>query len=167
MDVGLTKYITDKRVITPKLANGTSSAENWYLFRVPINEFTAKIGNIPDFKSIRFIRMYMTGFEDSVVMRFASLDLVRNQWRNFKYELDTTGSYTQLSTNTNTTFDVLAVNLEENSARSPVPYKIPPGIERVQTLSNNGINLLQNEQSMSLAYSKPAPMDNRAPYSKH
>ncbi len=150
MDVGLTKYITDKRVITPRLANGKTSTENWYLFRVPIDQFTAKIGDIPDFKSIRFIRMYLTGFEDSVVMRFASLDLVRNQWRNFTYELDTTGSYTQLPANNNTQFDVLAVNLEENSSRTPIPYKIPPGIERVQSLSNNGINLLQNEQSMSL-----------------
>ncbi len=151
MDVGLSKYITDKRVIkTRPLANGTTSIENWFLFRVPITDFTAKIGNIPDFKSIRFIRMYMTGFEDSVVMRFASLDLVRNQWRNFTYELDSVGAYTQLPANSNTSFDVLAVNLEENSSRAPIPYKIPPGIERVQQLSNNGINLLQNEQSMSL-----------------
>ncbi len=162
MDVGLTKYITDKRTITPKLANGQSAPEDWYLFRVPINEFTAKIGNIPDFKSIRFIRMYMTGFEDSVVMRFASLDLVRNQWRNFTYELDTIGSYTPLPANANTTFDVLAVNLEENSARAPIPYKIPPGIERVQSLSNNGINLLANEQSMSLRVQNLAEGDTRA-----
>ncbi len=150
MDVGLTKYITDKRVITPKLANGTTAPENWYLFRVPIDQFAEKIGNIPDFKSIRFMRMYLTGFQDSVVMRFASLDLVRNQWRNFTYELDTTGSYTPLADTNNISFDVLAVNLEENSARTPIQYKIPPGIERVQSLSNNGINLLQNEQSMSL-----------------
>ncbi len=162
MDVGLTKYITDKRTITPRLANGKTSTEEWYLFRVPINEYTAKIGNIPDFKSIRFIRMYLTGFQDSVVLRFASLDLVRNQWRNFTYELDTTGSYTQLPTNSNTTFDVLAVNLEENSARTPIPYKIPPGIERVQSLSNNGINLLQNEQSMSLRVRNLADGESRA-----
>ncbi|MGN6616954.1 MAG: cell surface protein SprA [Ilyomonas sp.] len=147
MDVGLTKYITDKRIINPKLADGSNKPENWYLFRVPIKEFTNKIGNIPDFKSIRFMRMYLTGFQDSVVLRFATLDLVRNQWRRFTYELDTTGSYTQLQ---NPNFDVLAVNLEENSSRQPIPYRIPPGIERVQTLSNNGVNLLQNEQSMSL-----------------
>ncbi len=150
MDAGLTKYITDKRLVKAKLANGSTSQENWFLFRVPINEFTSKIGNIPDFKSIRFMRMYMTGFEDSVVLRFATMDLVRNQWRNFTYELDTTGSYTQLPAGSPTNFDVLAVNLEENSSRSPIPYRIPPGIERVQALSNNGINLLQNEQSMSL-----------------
>ncbi len=162
MDVGITKYITDKKVITPKLANGSTSAENWYLFRVPIKDFTSKIGNIPDFKSIRFMRMYLTGFEDSVVLRFASLDLVRNQWRNFTYDLDTTGSYTPLPANSNTTFNVLAVNVEENSNRQPIPYKIPPGIERVQTLSNNGVNLLQNEQAMSLKILNLAHGDTRA-----
>ncbi|RXK81397.1 T9SS outer membrane translocon Sov/SprA [Filimonas effusa] len=150
MDVGVTKYITDKRVITPKLADGTTRAENWYLFRVPVSDYTRKIGSIPDFKSIRFLRMYLTGFEDSVVLRFAKLDLVRNQWRIFAYDLDTTGSYRPVPNSTTTVFDVLAVNLEENSSRQPVPYRIPPGIERVQMLSNNGVNLLQNEQSMSL-----------------
>ena len=150
MDVGLTKYIVDKRVVTPKLPDGSTRPENWYQFRIPINEYTSKIGNIPDFQSIRFIRMYLTGFQDSVVMRFATLDLVRNQWRTFTYQLDTTGSYTPLPINSNTNFNVSAVNLEANSSRIPIPYKIPPGIERVQQLSNNGINLLQNEQSMSL-----------------
>jgi cell surface protein SprA len=94
--------------------------------------------------------MYLTGFEDSVVMRFATLNLVRNQWRTFTYNLDTIGSYTPIPTNTQASFDLLSVNIEENSSRLPIPYKIPPGIERVQILSNNGVNLLQNEQSMSL-----------------
>lgn len=162
MAVGLTKYITDQRVVTPHLANGSSTPETWYLFRVPVKDFTAKIGNIPDFKSIRFMRMYLTGFEDSVVMRFATLDLVRNQWRTFTYNLDTTGSYTPIAANTNTSFDVLSVNVEENSSRLPIPYKIPPGIERVQILSNNGVNLLQNEQSMSLRVHNLGKGDARA-----
>ncbi len=150
MDVGTTPYIVDKRVITPKLADGSATTENWFLFRIPIKNYTGKIGQIPDFKSIRFVRMYLTGFEDSTVMRFASLDLVRNQWRTFTYLLDTTGSYTPIPANSPTTLNVSAVNVEENSSRLPIPYKIPPGIERVQSISNNGVNLLQNEQSMSL-----------------
>jgi cell surface protein SprA len=162
MDVGLTKYITDKRVISPKLADGSTRNENWYLFRVPVSDFTRKVGNIPDFKSIRFLRMYLTGFEDSVVMRFAKLDLVRNQWRIFAYDLDTTGSYKPVPNATSTIFDVLAVNLEENSSRQPIPYRIPPGIERVQMLSNNGVNLLQNEQSMSLKIRNLANGDSRS-----
>lgn len=149
MDVGVTKYVTDKRSLTVRYANGTTGQENWYLFRVPIKDYTRNVNNITDFKSIRFVRMYLTDFEDSAVLRFARLDLVRNQWRNFTYNIDTTGSYTPVN-NSTTTFNVLAVNLEENSNRTPVNYVMPPGIERVQLLSNNGVNLLQNEQAMSL-----------------
>ena len=142
MNVGTTKYVTDKRVVNVSYANGTAGQENWYLFRVPIKDYTKNVGNITDFKSIRFARMYLSDFEDSVVMRFARFDLVRNQWRNFTFKIDTTASYTKVD---NSNFNVLAVNLEENSSRTPVNYVMPPGIDRVQLLSNNGINLLQNE----------------------
>src|SRR5437867_3246458 len=162
MNQQTTTYITDIDTVTAKLDDGNTSKEIWYLFRIPIKNYTKKVGQIPDFKSIRFIRMYMTDFEDSVVMRFASLDLVRNQRRTFTYQLDTTGSYTPVSTGSNTTMNVLAVNVEENSSRQPIPYKIPPGIERVQLLGNNGINLLQNEQSMSLKINNLQHNDSRA-----
>ena len=150
MAVG-TNYITDKRTFNVNYANGTSSPENWYLFRLPIKDYARTVGNISDFKSIRFVRMYLSDFQDSTVLRFATFNLVRNQWRNFTYQVDTTGSYIPVSNGSNgTTLNVLAVNLEENSSRTPVNYVIPPGIQRVQSLSNNGVNLLQNEQSMSL-----------------
>ncbi|MDB5192422.1 MAG: sprA [Segetibacter sp.] len=159
MDIGTTKYVTDKRLVPVRYADGTTGNENWYLFRVPIQDYEQKVGNIPDFKSIRFMRMFLNGFEDSVVLRFARLDLVRNQWRTFKYELGSTGNPVPLNPGSGT-FNVLAVNVEENSSRQPVPYLIPPGIQRVQELSNNGINLLQNEQAMSfqirnLPYGQP------------
>ncbi|MBE7171245.1 MAG: cell surface protein SprA [Williamsia sp.] len=141
-------HITDVREFVPSIAG--AQKERWFLFRIPIDDYNAKIGNIPDFKSIRFIRMYMTGFEDSVVCRFAKLELVRNNWRNFAYSIDTTGTYKPLPANSSTTLNVLAVNLEENSSRQPVPYVIPPGIERVQQLSNNNVNILQNEQALSM-----------------
>jgi len=149
MDIGNTRYITDKQSITVRYANDSTGVENWYLFRVPIRDYDQKVGNIPDFKSIRFMRMFLHDFEDSVVLRFARLDLVRNQWRTFQFEVDTTGNYTQIPNNSGTTFNVLAVNIEENSKRRPVNYLIPPGIERVQQLSNNNINIFQNEQAMS------------------
>jgi cell surface protein SprA len=66
------------------------------------------------------------------------------------YEIDTTGSYTPLNVNSTTTLNTMAVSIEENSSRTPVNYIIPPGIERVQLLSNNGVNLLQNEQSLGV-----------------
>ena len=150
MDVGVTPYITDKRRVTVNSADGVTRTEDWYLFRVPIKNYSRKVGNIPDFKSIRFARMYLTDFEDSVVLRLARLDLVRNQWRQFTYNLDTTGSYTPINNAGGVSFNTLAVNLEENSSRQPVNYIMPPDVERVQILSNNGVNLQQNEQAISL-----------------
>lgn len=139
-------YITDSIGFTPS----GGGHEVWWLFRIPVAQYEQKIGNIPDFKSIRFIRMFMTGFTDSIILRFAKLELVRNQWRRFSYELDTTGQYKLIPTNTPTTFNQLAVNIEENSSRTPVPYKTPPGVVRQQQLSNNNVNLLMNEQSLSI-----------------
>lgn len=143
-------YITDVRLANITLADGTPSTEKWYLFRIPVTQYTRKVGNIPDFKSIRFIRMYLTGFDDTVVCRFGKLELVRNQWRRYTNKIDTTGNYSALPANDPTTVNVLAVNVEENDNRSPVPYVIPPGIERQQQLSNNNVNILQNEQSLSM-----------------
>jgi len=155
-------YIVDKRTITPKLANDSSATESWYLFRIPVRNYNSKVGSISDFKSIRFVRMYLTGFEDSVTMRFARLNLVRNQWRSFTYYLDTTGNYTSLPTTSITSMNVSSVNLEDNSGRAPIPYKMPPGVERIQALANNGVNVLQNEQSMSLQVSNLQKGDARA-----
>ncbi|MBX9784475.1 MAG: cell surface protein SprA [Chitinophagaceae bacterium] len=149
MQVGQ-NFIADRREEPVELTDGTKRTETWYLFRIPIRKYQLKVGNIPDFKSIRFMRMFMTGFEDSLVVRFGKLELVRNMWRTFQNSLDTTGQYKPLQNTNITSFNVTAVNVEENDKRIPVNYIIPPGIERVQQLSNNGINLLQNEQALSM-----------------
>jgi cell surface protein SprA len=142
-------FIVDKKEVAVGLVNGTTRNETWYQFRIPIGNYDRKVGNIPDFKSIRFMRMFMTGFEDSVVLRFGLLQLTRNIWRKFKYRIDSTGLYSPATT---TSFNVEAVNIEENDKRNPLPYRTPRDIQRVQTLSNNGVNLLQNEQAMSLSF---------------
>ena len=150
MAVG-SNFITDKRIATYTPVDGSPQRnETWYLFRIPINEYQTKVGNIPDFKSIRFIRMFVTGFDDSVVMRFGKLELVRNQWRKFKNNIDTTGQNTNIPSPDPTTVNILAVNIEENDQRQPIPYRIPPGIERQQQLSNNNVSLFLNEQSISM-----------------
>jgi cell surface protein SprA len=145
-----TNFITDVRTPTITLANGQTRTERWYLFRIPVEQFQQKVGNIPDFKSIRFIRMFVTGFEDSVVMRFGKLELIRNQWRRFRNRLDTTGNYTPLPIPDYTNVNILSVNVEENDQRQPIVYRIPPGIERQQQLSNNNVPLFMNEQSLSM-----------------
>ncbi len=149
MRVG-SNYITDRREVTVRLADNTSRRENWYLFRIPIKDFQAKVGNIPDFKSIRFIRMFLTNFEDTAVLRFGKLELVRNQWRKLQYQVNTSPVPVINPTNDPTTVDILAVNIEENDNRIPVRYVQPPGIIRQQQISNNNVQLLLNEQSLSL-----------------
>ncbi|MGF2413400.1 MAG: cell surface protein SprA, partial [Ferruginibacter sp.] len=150
MNIG-TNYIVDKKLVSVSLVDGTSRNETWYQFRIPISQYSKKVGNIPDFKSIRFIRMFLTGFDDSVTLRFGELQLARNVWRQFKYKIDGTGIYSPLNPGS-TNFTVGAVNIEENDKRVPLPYRTPSEIERQQTLSSNGVNLLQNEQSMSLQF---------------
>ena len=145
-----TNYITDRRYVDVNLADGSTRTESWYLFRIPISEYTSKVGNIPDFKSIRFIRMFLTDFNEPVVMRFGKLELVRNQWRKFQYKIDTAGNYVNLPANDPVEVNTLAVNLEENDQREPVVYSIPPGVERQQQLSNNNVQLFLNEQSLSV-----------------
>lgn len=158
MNIG-NDYIIDKKVVGVKLVDGTSRNETWYQLRIPIDSYNKKVGNIPDFKSIRFMRMFLTGFQDSVTVRFGTLSLVRNTWRKFQYKLDSSGNYSPTSEND---FNVGAVNIEENDKRKPLPYRTPSAIERVQTLSNNGVNLLQNEQSLTLQFCNLAKNDGKA-----
>lgn len=149
MQIGV-NYIVDKKTVNiTGLPDGTTRPETWYQFRIPIGAGT-KIGNIPDFKSIRFMRMFLTGFQDEVVMRFGKLELTRNIWRKFTNKIDSTGIYSPLSSTAD--FNVNGVNIEENDKRTPLPYRTPREIERQQIQSNNGVNLLQNEQSMSLQF---------------
>lgn len=150
MQIG-TNYIVDRKsVAITGLPNGTSRSETWYQFRIPIGEYNRRIGNIPDFKSIRFIRMFLTGFQDETVIRFGKLELTRNIWRRFPNKIDSTGTYSPV--NSTAEFNVNGVNIEENDKRTPLPYRTPRDIQRQQIQSNNGVNLLQNEQSMSLQF---------------
>jgi cell surface protein SprA len=153
-------FVTDTR----SFPGVNQESEVWYQFRVPITAYTSNVGNMPDFKSIRFIRMYFGGFTDSIVCRFAEFQLIRDSWRNFNYELDTTGQYIPLPPNDPTSLDVTAVNIEQNSTREPIPYVIPPGIQRQQQLSTNNVNILLNEQAMSLQICDLLPGESRGVY---
>ncbi|MFT3981894.1 MAG: cell surface protein SprA [Ferruginibacter sp.] len=142
-------FIVDRKDVSVSLPNGQTRPETWYQFRIPISDYNAKIGNIPDFKSIRFIRMFLTDFSDSLTLRFGTLQLTRNIWRKFQYKVDTSGLYTAASS---APLNVGAVNIEENDQRTPLPYRTPREIQRIQTTSNNGVNLLMNEQAMQLQF---------------
>lgn len=127
--------------------DSTTTAQ-WYQFRIPLNEFEKKFGLIEDFKSIRFIRLVLSGFETPVVLRFASLGLVRGDWRQYDYDLNETGPAI-VEQGEGATFEVSAVNIEENSEKQPVNYVLPPGIDRVIDPYQSQSKQL-NEQSLLL-----------------
>ncbi len=149
MQVGQ-NYITDVfEATTHTLPNGETKSVKWYQFKIPINSPDDVIGSIEDFKSIRFMRTFMRGFKRPVVLRFATLELVRSEWRRYRQSLLRPGEFVANSGTVETTLDISAVNIEENGSRTPIPYVIPPGIEREQNISTTNI-VRQNEQSMVL-----------------
>ncbi len=120
----------------------------WFQFRIPIDAPDKTIGEIEDFKSIRFMRMVLDGFKKETHLRFASLDLVRGDWRPYTADLNETAPSITVP-NQNTSFEVSAVNIEENASKTPIPYVLPPGIDRAIDPSQTQLQQL-NEQSMLL-----------------
>ena len=146
MEVGQ-NFITDRVVTTvTDTPNGVPTQARWYQFKIPVTQPTSTVGSISDFRSIRFMRMFMTGFSTPITVRFGALDLVRGEWRRYDNSFQLTDAD---PTDDNTNFDVLSVNIQENSQRVPIPYVTPPGVVREQT--NTGQQVInQNEQSLSL-----------------
>jgi cell surface protein SprA len=139
---------------------GTQKAVKWYQFKVPINEFEKSVGQIEGFNSIRFMRVFMKGFDKPVVCRIARMELVRSDWRRYAFDLQKPGEYIANDDNS-TTFDVSAVSLQENGAKVPVNYVIPPGINQQQNVQTTNLVLL-NEQALSLRACNLKDGDSRA-----
>jgi cell surface protein SprA len=157
------KYITDEIEVAVTFKNGQQSHVKWYQFKIPIYEPDKVMGSISDFKSIRFMRMFLKGFSQDVVLRFATLDLVRGEWRKYILSLKEGGEYTPSPQPENAAFDVTSVNIEENGSRSPVNYVLPPGIDREIDPTNPQMGQL-NEQSMLMKVINLADGDARAAY---
>ncbi len=141
-DASGTGIASDGRFITDEV-EGVNGAK-WYRIKIPIEQYQRRVGGIQDFRAIRFIRMYLKGFQKKVTLRFARFELVRNQWRRVTRNI-VEGSNCDVST-----FDVNDVNVEENSNRVPFNYVLPPGLQREQLVGTAFTNAFQNEQSLSM-----------------
>ena len=148
-------FITDMRTSSVKLRNGDTTSVNWYQFRIPLTEYERKVGSISDFTSVRFMRMFMTGFQKPIVLRFGSLDLVRGEWRIYKQSLSTGAEGGVL--------EVSAVNIEENNDKTPVNYVLPPGISRVTDPSQPQL-VENNEQSLNMVVKNLQHGESKAVY---
>lgn len=153
MQVGQ-NFISDMHTAEVELRNGRKEQVKWYQFRIPLTQFEDRVGDIRDFKSIRFVRMFMTDFADTAVVRLAQLQLVRGEWRRYNSENNNAKVIADPSMGAvpldNSTIEVAAVNIEQNGNRQPIPYVVPPGIERQLDWGNLNNNVQLNEQSLSL-----------------
>lgn len=151
-----------KHNIVDKAVSNDGEA-TWYLFRIPINQPTRTVGEYSE-ESNRFIRMYMTGWQQPVVLRMAKMQLVASQWRKSVENLKDQGFDVLPETGTSD-FEVSVVNIEENSlpADGKPPYVLPPGITRDQD-NTTTISRQVNEQSLKICVDDLEDGDARAVY---
>ena len=147
-------HIVDKREYSQTWRDNTKSTVTWYQFRIPIDEFESRQGNINDFSSIRFMRMFLTGFKKPIVLRFGTLDLVHSKWRTYDQPLGAASGGT---------LEASAVSLEENAEKTPVNYVLPPGIKREQDPSQPQL-VEANEQALSLVVKNMSTGEAKAVY---
>lgn len=147
-------HIVDKREYSQTWRDNTKSTVTWYQFRIPIDEFESRQGNINDFSSIRFMRMFLTGFKKPIVLRFGTFDLVMGKWRTYDQSL---------SAASGGTLDASSVSLEENGEKTPVNYVLPPGIKREQDPSQPQL-VEANEQALSLVVKNMSTGEAKAVY---
>ncbi len=137
-------YITDKQVSMVRTRDGKDQEVEWFQFKIPLNDYERVVGSISDFSTIRFARMFMTGFKQVTHLRFATLELVRGEWRTYDFNLNNRGDAPAEGQ-----LDISVVNIEENAARQPVNYVLPPGVTRIVDPGQSQITQL-NEQSMMM-----------------
>lgn len=151
-------YITDKQVSVVRTRNDSNLTVEWYQFKIPLTDYEKVVGSINDFTTIRFARMFMTGFKQVTHLRFATLELVRGEWRPYRFNLNTRGDAPAQGQ-----LDISVVNIEENAGREPVNYVLPPGVTRIADPGQSQVVQL-NEQSMSLKVTDLDAGDARAVY---
>jgi len=156
-------HIVDKVVDKVLYENGEKDDVTWYQFRIPILDYEGIEGDISDFKSIRFMRMFMTGFEDTTFLRFAKLDLVRGEWRRYYQPLTQGGEDWTGVEPAAGALTISAVNIEENAGKVPVNYVLPPGFSRQIDPTQPQLRQL-NEQSIVLKVNELSDGDAKAAY---
>jgi cell surface protein SprA len=139
--------------VTDSDGNGTG----WYQVRIPVQQFSRRVGDIQDFSLIEFIRIWTTGHEVPFTARFASLELVGSQWQKSEQitleretPFDTTGTETRLT--------IASINNEENAET----YQPPIGAVVSQSRLASGRVQNAREQSLVIRVENLGPGQQRA-----
>ncbi|NBC16437.1 MAG: cell surface protein SprA [Bacteroidetes bacterium] len=143
----------------------------WYLVRIPVQQFTRRVGNIQDFSLVESIRLWTTGHEEPITVRFASLELVGSQWRESesvaaqerglrsnpdRVPVDMTPA--PLDTLGSAKLSIASINNFESRT-----YRVPPGaiVSRIQDVTGGG-QRDSREQALVLRVEDLRPGQQRA-----
>jgi cell surface protein SprA len=153
------KFVVDEITTNPELSG---EPVKWYLVRIPVRQFDEAVGDINGFKSIRYARMIVRGFENPVVLRMAKFRAVGNRWRRYEASLLDAGFGKPADPNLDN-FSVSVVNVEENSQ----PNENKPGYVEPLQRDRDNTSVVQrrlNEQAVQLCVSDLVDGDARAIY---
>ncbi|MCH5237280.1 MAG: cell surface protein SprA, partial [Muribaculaceae bacterium] len=150
-------YVTDRREKVVPTREGSATTV-WYQFKIPLGQPDKVVGGISDLTTIRFARIFMTGFKEVTHLRFASLELVRGEWRDYKFNLNSRNDSPAEGE-----LDMSIVNIEENAGREPINYVLPPDVTRIQDPGQSQATQL-NEQSLQMKVTGLQPGDARGAY---
>ncbi|MCP4728181.1 MAG: cell surface protein SprA, partial [bacterium] len=165
------QYIVDLSDITSPLIAG-GNPDGWKLYRIPLTEFTSKIGN-PSLSQIEYSRIWLKGVaassegnNRSEKISIYSIDLVGNSWKELGTYFETAGDTLNMNKGpqyslTDSTIFVEVVNTEENQyATEFVPaYTSPPGVAGLYDKINK---ITSKEQSLQIRYQDLKPKNSAA-----
>ncbi len=118
---------TDDYVINEITSSG-GAGTGWFLVRIPVKNFTRRVGEIQDFTLMESIRIWTTGHTSPITIRFATLELVGSQWRASDVVNATDADGEMIPAEdpiTGARISIESVNNEENPS-----YEIPKGAVR-------------------------------------
>ncbi len=140
LDIVNNEFITQDTVVT----NPVGVREKWYRVRIPITTGFDTRKNISGFRSIQFMKMYLTKFPKAKTFRMADFQLVRNLWRKKAPQCADDAV-------SNVEFNVDEIGVEENKNKKPFGYVTPKNIKQERLFSTFS-NLLQDEKSLTLNF---------------
>lgn len=158
--------LSNNEYVVDQITNEVNGDQvTWYLFRIPVRQYDGRFGEINSFKSIKYLRTYLTNFSEPVVLRMANFRLVASRWRRYLAPLSEPGYNVINPTQDFDDFTVSVVNVEENGAGSEIapPYVLPPGLNRDRDNTSN-IERRLNEQSVQVCVDELPDGESRAIY---
>ncbi len=136
----------------------------WYQIRIPVKNFDHKVGNIGDFRNIQFVRMFLTNFKDSAILRMVEMNFIRSQWIKYNGNLRGPTDFLPQDDNENEYFNLGGVSIEENASKQPVNYISPAGIVREVGVNTTANAIQLNEQALRMSFCNLKEADAKAAF---